>query len=101
MAITITDYKITNLLSFNSVTQEPRQVAGLYFYQILDCLVELTYQVSLDFDDRPQLYKNLGGTPGQGVKPSQPSALTQNLASVHAQYGTRIDLPSKDQRRRI
>ena len=35
--------------SFNEVTADPHQVAGLYFYSMLDCLVDLAHKVSYDF----------------------------------------------------
>jgi hypothetical protein len=47
----IPDRRITNLASFREVTENPRQIAGLYFYQLLDSLVRL------------QLYTNLGHRP--------------------------------------
>jgi hypothetical protein len=32
----IPNYRITSLESFEEVTKEPRQIAGLYFYQLLE-----------------------------------------------------------------
>ncbi len=58
----IPDHRITNLQSFQNVTDEPRQIAGLYFYQLLDCLVELGNKVSADLQKKPQLYRDLGAT---------------------------------------
>jgi hypothetical protein len=52
-------YRILNLQSFEEETQLPRQNAGLYFYQSLDCL-ELAHEVSADSRKRPELYSNLG-----------------------------------------
>jgi hypothetical protein len=45
----LTTHEISDLNSFNGVTVDPRQVAGLYFYSVLDCLVDLAYKVSYDF----------------------------------------------------
>jgi hypothetical protein len=52
----VADYRITSFASFQRVTGEPRQVAGLYFFLQLDCLIELAYRISLDFFKRPHLY---------------------------------------------
>ena len=40
----IRDHRIKDLRSFEEATEEPRQIAGLYFYQILDCLVDLAFK---------------------------------------------------------
>lgn len=85
-----TSYHITSLKSFNEVTKEPRQIAGLYFYQLTDCLIDLAYQVSGDFRARPQLYRHLG-------EPAMP----QTLASLNAKYGTEVGFLSKEQRSAI
>jgi hypothetical protein len=82
-------YRITSLESFREVTEEPRQTAGLYFYQLTDCLIELAYQVSADFRARPQLYRRLGER--------TPAA----LARLNAKYGTDVDFLSTDQRNAI
>jgi hypothetical protein len=86
----ITDHRITNLKSFQKVTEDPRDVAGLYFYQMLDCLVDLAYKVSCDFRKRPQLYRELG-EPAPGPL----------LAEFNARYGTSVDLLSASQRNEI
>jgi hypothetical protein len=40
--MTIPDYKITDKNSFlGATTGDGREIAGLYFYQVLDCLVDL------------------------------------------------------------
>jgi hypothetical protein len=82
---TIADHYIKDLQTFDQVTGDPRQVAGLYFYMLLDCLVELAYKVSKDFFKRPHLYTQLAGTAGV-------------LASLHARYGSDEEVPSKEQR---
>jgi hypothetical protein len=83
----IRDLKITNLSSFQEVTAEPRQIAGLYFYRLLDCLVDLAYKVSVDFRNRPQLYKVLGDPP-----------LAPTLAKLNAKYGTDVEFLSGSER---
>jgi hypothetical protein len=59
----IPDYRIKNFTTFQEVTEEPHQIAGLYFYKILDCLVDLAYKISPDFRKRPQLYIETWGIP--------------------------------------
>jgi len=101
----LTNLKISDLNSFNGVTGDPRQVAGLYFYSVLDCLVDLAYTVSCDFFKRPQLYLNL-----ERIEPvaetSEPAAetnptLASILALLHARYGSSESLPSTIQRDEI
>jgi hypothetical protein len=84
------NHRIKDLKSFHDVTKEPRQVAGLYFYQLLDCLVELAYQISGDFRRRPQLYRELG----------HPS-IARSLAELNAKYGTEINFLSATERSEI
>ncbi|SRR6266567_2162263 len=86
----LTNYRITNLQSFEDATSEPRQIAGLYFYQLLDCLVDLAYKVSVDFRKRPHQYQDLGD-------PSIP----QRLAELNAKYGTEINFLAGGQRNEI
>jgi hypothetical protein len=86
----IPDRRITNLASFQEVTEGPRQIAGLYFYQLLDCLVDLAFRVSVDFRRRPQLYKDLG-------RPS----LAEVLATLNAKYGTEVEYLSASERGEI
>jgi|SRR5271166_1872776 len=83
-------YRITGLVSFREVTREPRQIAGLYFYQLTDCLIDLAYQVSGDFRARPYLYRRLG-------EPATPAT----LGRLNAKYGTEVDFLSEDQRNAI
>jgi hypothetical protein len=83
----VPDYRINDLPSFQQATSEPRQVAGLYFYQVLDPLSEMAYAISLDFRRRPQLYRDLGQPP-----------LAPLLAQLAAQYGTQVDVLSLRQR---
>jgi hypothetical protein len=88
--VPIPDHRIKDLRSFQEVTEEPRQISGLYFYQILDCLVDLAYKVTIDFRKRPQLYKNLG----------DPS-IAPTLAALNAKYGTEVNFLSRDERNEI
>ena len=77
--------RIHDLASFNQTTSQGHEVAGLYFYQQLDCLVDLAYKVSCDFFKRPHLYITLG-------------KLNQTLAQLHARYGADETFPSDSQR---
>ncbi|HKA22790.1 MAG TPA: hypothetical protein VKM94_17895 [Blastocatellia bacterium] len=86
----IPNYRITNLDSFEGATKEPRQIAGLYFYQLLDCLVDLAYKVSIDFRKRPHQYQDLGD-----------ASIPQSLAELNARYGTEINLLALGQRNEI
>jgi hypothetical protein len=84
------NHRIRDLSSFQEVTQEPRQIAGLYFYQLLDCLVDVAYKISADFRKRPQLYRELG-------RPS----IARSLAELNAKYGTEINLLAASERNEI
>lgn len=99
----IPDHRIRDLGTFQQVTGEPRQVAGLYFYKLLDCLVDLAYKISCDFFARPHLYTQLESTilvaPAQS--PAQSTTLSEILARLHARYGSNERIPSKEQRNEI
>lgn len=82
--------KIDSLLSFEDVTKEPHQIAGLYFYQLLECLVDLAYKISADFRKRPQLYRDLGNP-----------SIAALLAEFNAKYGTEANLLSASERNEI
>lgn len=86
----IQNHNIRDLKSFVSVTGEPRQIAGLYFYMLLDCLIDLAYKISHDFFKRPHLYTELG----------QPT-IAPILAKLNAQYGSDEKILSKSQRNAI
>jgi hypothetical protein len=86
--MSIPDFRIKDFATFQEVTEEPRQIAGLYFYQLLDCLVELAYRVSVDFRKRPQLYRDLGGSP----------PIAPILAELNAKYGTETNFLSANER---
>ncbi|MFL5705074.1 MAG: hypothetical protein ACJ8AG_19905 [Ktedonobacteraceae bacterium] len=104
----LTNYKINDLDSFNAVTGDPHEVAGLYFYSVLDCLVDLAYKVSYDFFKRSYLYIDLGLTQHNPTesRPTEHNAgigltLSAILAKLHARYGSNEFLPSKAQRDEI
>jgi hypothetical protein len=88
--ITITDYRIEDLDSFQKVVSGPREVAALYFYSLMDFLIELAYGVSSDFFSRPQFYTNL-----------EDSRTTEALAALRARYGAQETFLSKVQRDEI
>ena len=95
---TQSDFRIFDLASHNAVTAEPRQVARLYFYALVDPLIELAYRVSCDFFKRPQMYTKLGEAPiGEGK--SKP--LSVILAELHGRYGKNEFFPSAEQRSEI
>jgi hypothetical protein len=89
---TLPDHRIHDLGSFNQTTGEGHEVAGLYFYQQLDCLVDLAYKVSCDFFKRPHLYITVDGL-SETV-----DGLSETLARLHARYGADETLPSGAQR---
>jgi hypothetical protein len=86
----VTDYKIDSLETFQNLTEEPREIAGLYFYQSLEFLIDQAWKISADFRKRPQLYRDLG-TP----------SLAPLLAELNAEYGTKLTLLSGSERREI
>ena len=49
MVTGITNGRIRDLASFDQVTGSPRQVAGVYFYALLDPLIELAHEIARDF----------------------------------------------------
>jgi hypothetical protein len=85
--------RIKDLASFNASTSEPRQVAGLYFYYKLDCLIDLAYAVAHDFYDKPHLFTKLPN--GQGA----PTVTT--IAKLHARYGCDEQFLNREQRSAI
>jgi hypothetical protein len=84
----IPDYPINDLKSFNDVTSEPHQVAGVYFFYQLDCLIDLAYKVAHDFYDRPELFTDLAGA-------------SETIAKLHARYGCDEAFLNKKQRQAI
>jgi hypothetical protein len=55
------EFSILDGTSFSKITADPAQIAGLYFYYVLDCLVDLAHDLSKDFFARPHLYIDVGG----------------------------------------
>lgn len=80
---------ISGLASFRRDTSDERAVAGLLFYKELDCLVDLAYRVSIDFFDRPHLYRDVTGD------------IVRDLAALRTRYGRQEDFLSRDQRHEI
>ena len=90
------DYAIFDLESFERVTDTPREIAGLYFYMQLDCLIDLAYLISGDFFARPHQYTDLGSASSHtGLD------LAEILARLHAQYGSHERVPSHEQRGQV
>ncbi|MGH8655931.1 MAG: hypothetical protein ACREYE_28805 [Gammaproteobacteria bacterium] len=81
----IADHQINDLESFKKVTSDPHQIAGLYFFYKLDCLIDLAYKVSHDFYDRPELFTDLAGA-------------SEAIARLHARYGCDEGFLNKKQR---
>jgi hypothetical protein len=81
--------------SVAAATNQSDQLAGLYFYSLLDCLVDLAHAVSLDFFERPQLYTKLADDPGAEL------AEAQRIATLRSRLGREETLPSKEQRQEI
>lgn len=90
--------RIYDFTSFKAVTDEPHQVARLYFYSMLDSLVELAYQVSCDFFQRPHLYTKLGDVP---VANGKTESVSRVLARLHSRLGSNELFPSSKQRNEI
>jgi hypothetical protein len=84
----IPDYPINDLKSFTDATSESHQVAGLYFFYQLDCLIDLAYKVAHDFYDRPELFTDLAGA-------------SATIAKLHARYGCDEGFLNKKQRQAI
>ena len=84
------NYHIEDLKSFNDVTGDPRQIAGLYFYQQLDCLVDLAHKVSCDFFMRPKFYTNLG----EVQQDEQRRPLREIVARLRTRFGYDEFFPS-------
>jgi hypothetical protein len=79
------DFTIIDQESFEAATQIPREIAGIYFFQALDYLFDLAYEISCDARSRPQLYKRLDD-------------LKEPLANLRARYGSEPQFLSHDQR---
>jgi hypothetical protein len=92
-SMAIPDHQISDLNSFMTVTGDPYQVAGLYFFYKLDCLVDLANKVSHDFYDRPELFTDLIGALGDTIAPT--------IARLHARYGCDESFLNRMQRHAI
>ena len=68
----IDNYRIRDRDTFSDVAGESHEMAGLYSFLLLDCLVDLAHKVSLDFFKRPHLYTNLGQPEGGQPERGQP-----------------------------
>jgi hypothetical protein len=93
------DRVIINVKSFERVTAHPHEIAALYYYLALDCLVDLAHKVAQDFFARPELYVDLEPTrdsdqPGKGLD----KGIVGQLARLHARYGCDEYVPSQTQR---
>jgi hypothetical protein len=91
----IPDHRIRDVHTFNEVTKDPHHIAGLYFFFMSDCLVDLSYKVSHDFFRRPHLYINLHKAE------DEEDSIAQRLAELHARYGSHEAFLSKSQRDEI
>jgi hypothetical protein len=79
---------IHDLHSFDALTKGERSIAGIYFYAVLDCLVQLAHAVSIDFFRRPHLYVNS-------------SSVAPALAALRSRLGSHEEFPSESQRNEI
>jgi hypothetical protein len=92
--VAIAIHRIQDRASFEKVSsfqaappEDHRRIAGIYFYLMLDCLVDLAYKVACDFFARPHLYTKLGD-----------ASLPQELARLRARCGSDERIPSREQR---
>jgi hypothetical protein len=88
--LTIPDAEFDNRKSFDDLTAEHRQVAAVYFYAVLDFLVQLAYETSKDFFERPHLYVDLGG-----------DQIVATIAKLRSRSGSDELIPSRAQRAEI
>jgi hypothetical protein len=85
------NHRIRDLKSFDAVTSGTREIAGLYFYDVLgNPLIDIALEVSRDFFGRPQIFTETGNPP---VAPL--------LASLGARLGSDETIPSQEQRAAI
>lgn len=80
-------YSINNQATFDAVTGEGHELAALYAYAKLDCLVRLAHLVSVDFFKRPEYYKEF-----------RDPDIANALAQLRARYGSDENFPSEEQR---
>jgi hypothetical protein len=80
----VPDFVIHDRTTFEACTNvDP--IAKLYYFHVLDSLIDVAYAVAHDFYDRPELF-------------TKPTGLTQTMARFHARYGTQEDMLNKAQR---
>jgi hypothetical protein len=85
------NHRISDLESFDAVTSAPREIAALYFYDVVgNPLIDVALEVSRDFFRRPQIFTESGDPP---VAPL--------LASLGARMGSDETIPSREQRAAI
>jgi hypothetical protein len=85
------NHRIRDLESFNDVTSGTREIAGLYFYDVLgNPLIDVALEVSRDFFLRPQIFTESGDPP-----------IAPLLASLGARLGSDERVPSREQRAAI
>jgi hypothetical protein len=86
----LADHVINSQETFEWVTASPHEVAGLYFYQQLDELIDLARAISFDFFARPNLYDAL-----------EDAEIASRIAALHARYGHDEKFLSREQRQKI
>jgi hypothetical protein len=79
--------EIDDLQSFRDIVTNPRNVAGVYWFAIMDFLVQLASKTSKDFFDRPHLYVNLDD-----------DYISETIAKLRFRSGFDERLPSQEQR---
>jgi len=82
-----TNGTIRDLDSFNQVTGNPRQIAGVYFYWLLDPLIDVAHGIAKAFFSCPQYFTALGD-----------AHVVEDLARLAARYGADERVPSREQR---
>jgi hypothetical protein len=83
------NYRISDQATFDNTTGAGHELAGLYAWAKLDCLIRLARLVSLDFFTRPEYYKQLDPD------------VVRSLAELNARYGSDEQFPSDEQRHTI
>lgn len=90
MTVARTPSFISDTRSFTAVVDDGRQLAALYAYANLDCLIDLARLVARDFFHRPQLYTGMGD-----------SEVIAELARLEARSGSHEYYLSQAQRRAL
>ncbi len=84
------DQQISDQASFDALTRQSHEVAGLYAYKYLDGLIELARAVGRDFFARPSLYTELAD-----------ATVAEQLARLDARSGADEHVLSREQRQAI